>query len=156
MKLKGPSVAADAACASSLVALHQACHALANRDIDIAMVGGVNAILTPDVMISFMQSGLLSQDGHCRVFDARADGYVRAEACGVVAAKRLADAYADGDRILGVVRGVKLTQTGVRQSFIAPSNGRGSHATAWEAAEVSAAEIGYIEAHATGTGRCCG
>ncbi len=153
MKLKGPSVAADAACASSLVALHQACHALTNRDIDIAMVGGVNAILTPDVMISFMQSGLLSQDGHCRVFDARADGYVRAEACGVVAAKRLADAHADGDRILGVVRGVKLTQTGVRQSFIAPSGIAQEEVmrTAWEAAEVTAAEIGYIEAHATGT-----
>lgn len=153
MKLKGPSVAADAACASSLVALHQACHALTNRDIDIAMVGGVNAILTPDVMISFMQSGLLSQDGHCRVFDALADGYVRAEACGVVAVKRLADAYADGDRILGVVRGVKLTQTGVRQSFIAPSGIAQEEVmrTTWEAAEVSAADIGYIEAHATGT-----
>jgi acyl transferase domain-containing protein len=153
LKLKGPSMAADAACSSSLVALHQASAALSSQEIDLAFVGGVNATLTPDVSLSFAQAGFLSQDGHCRVFDARADGYVRAEACGMVALKRLADAERDGNRILGVLRGIKLAQTGLRQGFMAPNGVAQEEVVqaAWQAAEVSGADIGYLEAHATGT-----
>jgi acyl transferase domain-containing protein len=113
----------------------------------LAFVGGVNAILTPDVAISFAQAGLLSQDGHCRVFDAKADGYVRAEACGMVAVKRLDDALRQGDRILGVVRSVKLTQTGLRQGFMTP-NGIAQEALmqeAWQAAGIQGHELDTLK-----------
>jgi acyl transferase domain-containing protein len=152
-KLEGPSVAVDAACASSFVALQQAVAALRRGEIDLAFVGGVNAILTPDVMLSFAQAGLLAEDGRCRAFDARADGYVRAEACAMVALKRARDARADGDRILAVVRAVELAQAGHRQAFMAPQGLAQERLLrrTWEAAGIGPSDLGYVEAHANGT-----
>ena len=153
LRVAGPSMAVDAACASSLVALHQAHRALSSGEIDIALVGGVNAILSPDVMISFAQTTLLSQDGHIRSFDASADGYVRSEACGMIALMRLEDAETSGREVLALVRGVELSQTGPRHGFVTP-NGLAQHEVirrTWKSAGVGAEDIGYVEAHASGT-----
>ena len=82
--LRGPSMAIDTACSSSLVAAHLACQSLRTGESDLALVGGVNLILTPELTITFSQARMLSPDGRCKTFDARADGYVRGEGCGVI------------------------------------------------------------------------
>ena len=90
----------DTACSSSLVAVHLACRALRGGECDLAVVGGVHLILSPDNAVSMCQSRMMAADGRCKTFDASADGFGQAEGCGVVVLKRLSDALADGDRIL--------------------------------------------------------
>ncbi len=92
LDLRGPSIAIDTACSSSLVAAHLAIRSLRANECDMAIVGGVNAILTPETTLAFSQAQMLSPDGKCRPFDHRANGYVRGEGCGVVVLKRLSDA----------------------------------------------------------------
>ena len=89
LNLRGPCMSIDAACASSLVALHQAIRSLRNHECEIALVGGVNLILDPAITINLCQSGMMSPDGRCKTFDAAANGYVRGEGCGVLVLKRL-------------------------------------------------------------------
>ncbi len=108
--LQGPAVSIDTACSSSLVALHSPCRSLRNRDCDLALVGGVNLILSPETVISMCQSRMMAPDGRCKTFDADADGFGQAEGCAVVVVKRLSDAKRDGDRILALVRGVAVNQ----------------------------------------------
>lgn len=96
--LRGPSLSVDTACSSSLVALDIACRGLKTGECDIALVGGVNAILTPDVTITFSRASMLSPDGRCKAFDERANGYVRGEGAGVDVLKPMARAIADRDR----------------------------------------------------------
>lgn len=153
LRCKGPSMAIDAACASSLVALHQATQALRQGEIDLALVGAVNAILSPDVTISFAQTPLLSRDGHVRSLDANADGYVRGEACGMIAITRLPDARAAGHRVRALLRAVSLTQTGPRNGFAMPNGLAQTQVmqSCWESAGVGPQDVGYVEAHATGT-----
>ena len=103
---RGPSLAIDTACSSSLVAIHEAVHSLRRGESDMALAGGVNLILRPDVTIALSRSHMMAPDGRCKAFDARADGFVRSEGCGVLVLKRLSDAEADGDRILALIRGV--------------------------------------------------
>ena len=103
--LEGPAMAIDMACASALAAVHQAVAALQRGEIDLALAGGVNAVLSPAVTGFMMEAGMLSRRGQCRPFDASADGYVRGEGCGIVVLKRLREAEADGDRIWAVVKG---------------------------------------------------
>ena len=102
--LRGPSVPFDTACSSSLVALHYAVRDLLDGTCEAALVGGVNALLSPRMYISHAKSGMLSPRGRCRTFDAGADGYVRGEGAGVVLLKPLDRALADGDRSRGVLR----------------------------------------------------
>jgi 3-oxoacyl-(acyl-carrier-protein) synthase/NAD(P)-dependent dehydrogenase (short-subunit alcohol dehydrogenase family)/acyl carrier protein len=151
--LTGPSMAIDTACSSSLVGLHLACQSLGDRESDAAMVGGVHLILSPHVMVSFSQARMLSPDGRSKTFDASADGYSRGEGCGVVVLKRLADAVADGDTILGVIRGTAVNQDGPSGGLTVP-NGMSQQAVirrALDVAGVSPSDIDYVEAHGTGT-----
>ena len=119
--LEGPAVTVDTACSSSLVALHQAAAALRTGEADLALAGGVNAILTSTVTKIFTDAGMLASDGHCKTFDAAADGYVRGEGCGMVVLKRFADAEAAGDRILAVVLGSAVNQDGASAGLTVPN-----------------------------------
>lgn len=154
LDLRGPSMAIDTACSSSLVTVHLACQSLRSGESDVCLAGGVNLILAPDSTISSSQTGLLSSQGRCRSFDASADGYVRGEGCGVVVLKRLSDAVRDGDNILGLIRGSAVNHNGLSNSMSAP-NGLAQQATIRQAlrnGNVQPAEIGYVDAHAVGTG----
>ena len=151
--LHGPSLSIDTACSSSLVAVHQACTALLAGDCDMALAGGVNAIVAPETTTSLSHARMLAPDGRCKAFDAAADGFVRGEGCGVVVLKRLSDAAAAGDRILAVIRGTALNQDGPSSGLTAP-NGRSQEAVIREAlanAGVKPEEVSYVEAHGTGT-----
>ncbi|MGB7874916.1 MAG: condensation domain-containing protein, partial [Anaerolineales bacterium] len=151
--LRGPSMAVDTACSSSLVATHLACQSLRNGESDLALAGGVNLILSPELTITFSQARMLSPDGHCKTFDANADGYVRGEGCGVVVLKRLSDALNDRDNILALIRGSAVNQDGRSNGLTAP-NGLAQQDVIRRAltdAQVDPGQIGYVEAHGTGT-----
>lgn len=151
--LRGPSMAVDTACSSSLVAAHLACQSLRSGESDLALAGGVNLILTPELTITFSQARMLSPDGRCKTFDAGADGYVRGEGCGVVVLKRLSDALRDGDNIFALIRGSAVNQDGRSNGLTAP-NGLAQQDVIRQAlsdAQVTPNQIGYVEAHGTGT-----
>jgi acyl transferase domain-containing protein/surfactin synthase thioesterase subunit/acyl carrier protein len=150
---RGPSLAIDTACSSSLVAVHLACQSLRSGESDLALAGGANLLLCPEVTLIFSQAHMMAPDGRCKTFDARANGYVRAEGCGVVVLKRLADAVRDDDRILAVIRGSAINQDGRSNGMTAP-NGPAQEAVIRQAlgnAEAHPSEIGYVELHGTGT-----
>ena len=151
--LQGPSVAVDTACSSSLVAIHQACQALQLGECDLALAGGANVLLTPATMITFSSAHMLSPDGRCKTFDAAADGYVRGEGCGVIVVKRLEDALRDGDHIRAVIRGSAINQDGASGGLTVP-NGVAQQrviASALKRAGLEPRDVGYLEAHGTGT-----
>ena len=150
---EGPAVALDTACSASLVAIHQAAGALRQGEADLALAGGVNAILGTELTEMFREAGMLSADGRCKTFDASADGYVRGEGCGLLVLKRLSDAERDGDRILGVLLGSAVNQDGASAGLTVP-NGAAQERVIGEAlgrAGVEAREVDYLEAHGTGT-----
>ena len=151
--LQGPCVALDTACSSSLTAVHLACQSLRLGECDLALAGGVNAILTPDAIINFSQARMMALDGRCKTFDASADGFVRGEGCGMIVLKRVSDARRDGDPILAVVRGSAVNQDGRSNGLTAP-NGPSQMAViraALARAGVPPNAVGYVEAHGTGT-----
>ncbi len=151
--LQGPSLSIDTACSSSLVAIHLACQALRVGDCRMALAGGVNLMLSTEPFAAFAESRMLAGDGRCKTFDAAADGFARGEGCGIVVLKRLADAQADGDDVLAVIRGSAVNQDGPSSGLTAP-NGPAQEAvirTALQRAGVEPREVGYIEAHGTGT-----
>ncbi|MBN1991920.1 MAG: AMP-binding protein [Anaerolineae bacterium] len=153
LDLRGPSLIVDTACSSALLAVHLACQSLRQGESDLALAGGVNLILSPDLSRIFAQAGMLAADGRCKAFDAAADGYGRGEGCGVVVLKRLADAVADKDNILAVIKGSAVNQDGRTNGLTAP-NGPSQQQVIRQAlknAQVSPHEIGYIETHGTGT-----
>jgi acyl transferase domain-containing protein/NADPH:quinone reductase-like Zn-dependent oxidoreductase/acyl carrier protein len=151
--LQGPAVAVDTACSSSLVAIHQACQALQLGECDLALAGGANVLLTPATMITFSHAHMLAPDGRCKTFDAAADGYVRGEGCGVIVIKRLEDAIRDGDRIRAVIRGSAINQDGASGGLTVP-NGIAQQRVIGDAlkrAGIAPSDVGYLEAHGTGT-----
>ncbi|WP_051836754.1 type I polyketide synthase [Streptomyces sp. NRRL WC-3742] len=151
--LQGPSLSVDTACSSSLVSVHLACQSLRAGESDLALAGGVNALLAPEAFVVLSRANMLSPDGRCATFDASANGYVRAEGCGVLVLKRLSAAQADGDRILALIRGSAINQDG-RSSGITVPNGQAQQDVVREAldrARVPHSSIGYVEAHGTGT-----
>ncbi len=151
--LEGPAMPVNTACASALAAVHQAVTALQRKEIDLALVGAVNAALSPAMTRFLTDNGLLSPDGRCKTFDASADGYVRGEGCGMVVLKRLSEAEADGDRIWAVVLGSAVNQNGATLGLTLP-NGRAQQraiADALERARVAPSEVDYLEAHGLGT-----
>ena len=127
LDLHGPCLAVDTACSSSLVAVHLACQSLRAGESDLALAGGVNLILSPAVSVAICRARMLAPDGRCKTFDAAADGYVRAEGCGVVVLKRLSDALAAGDRVLALIRGSAINQDGATAGLTVP-NGRAQEA----------------------------
>ena len=151
--LHGPNMAIDTACSSSLVAIHGAMRSLRLREADLALAGGVGLTLSPDGSILTSRARMMSFDGRCKTFDASADGYVRAEGCGMLVLKRLSDALRDGDRIDAVIRGAAINQDGRSSGLTAP-NGAAQVAVIRAAlanARLAPEDISYIEAHGTGT-----
>lgn len=151
--LRGPSMAVDTACSSSLISLHLACRSLDSGEAELALAGGVNAILSPALSISLAKAGMLSPTGRCRAFDATADGYVRGEGAGFLLLKPLEQAVADQDRVYAVIRGTAVRQGGRRNGLTAP-DGWGQEAViraAWELSGVSPAQADYVEAQGNGT-----
>ncbi|MBA2682743.1 MAG: AMP-binding protein, partial [Ktedonobacteraceae bacterium] len=146
LDLRGPSIAMDTACSSSLLAVHQACQSLRNGECQLALAGGVNIILMPDLTITFSQARMMSSDGHCKTFDESADGYVRGEGCGLVLLKSLTDAQRDGDTILAVIRGSAVNQDGRSNGITAP-NGPSQEAVIRQAlqnARVTPEQISFV------------
>jgi acyl transferase domain-containing protein/NAD(P)-dependent dehydrogenase (short-subunit alcohol dehydrogenase family)/acyl carrier protein/SAM-dependent methyltransferase len=151
--LRGPALTINTACSSSLTALEIACSHLRSGSIDVALVGATNLMLTPELSVTFAKAGMLSPDGECRTFDASANGYVRAEGIAAVVVKRLSDAYAAGDTIYGIIRGIAVNQDGASNGITAP------HVDAQEQllraclhdADLSSHDITYLETHGTGT-----
>ena len=151
--LVGPAVAVDTASSSSLVAVHQAARALLGGEAELALAGGVNVIASGSRTETFGRAGMLSPEGRCRSFDARAKGYVRGEGCGVVVLKRLSSAEAAGDRILAVIRGSAVNQDGASSGLTAP-RGPAQERLIEEAlarAGWAPAEVEYLEGHGSGT-----
>ncbi|KAL0945469.1 hypothetical protein HGRIS_000958 [Hohenbuehelia grisea] len=153
MQLSGPSIVVDTACSSSAVAVYQGCRALMNGDCNAAMVGGVNVISSPDMMIGLDRGHFLSPTGQCKAFDASADGYSRSEGCGIFVLKRLSDAIAENDNILGVIRGIEVNQSGLAHSITHPH--APTQATLFKRVlantGIDATRVTVVEAHGTGT-----
>ncbi|WRY91442.1 acyltransferase domain-containing protein [Streptomyces longwoodensis] len=151
--LTGPSMAVDTACSSSLTAVHLAVQSLRSGESDLAVAGGVNVILSPVIPVSVSAGGALSPSGHCRTFDEAADGYLRGEGSGAVVLKRLSAALADGDRVYAVLPGSAVNQDGASSGLTVP-NGTAQKALieqALQQAGLTGREVGYAEAHGTGT-----
>ena len=153
LNLRGPSLTVDTACSASLVAVHLACRSLRADECSLAVAGGVSLMLSPDVTISLSKWGFLAPDGRCKTFDERANGFVRGEGAGVVVLKRLSDAIADGDRIIGLIRGTAVNQDGRTSVLTAPSGVAQAEVIrqALENGMVAAEQVDYVEAHGTGT-----
>jgi len=153
LDLNGPSIAVDTACSSSLVTVDMACQSLRRGEIGMALAGGVNLILSPEMTVALTKAYMMSLDGRCKAFDATADGYVRGEGCGMLVLKRFSDAQADGDRILALIRGTAVNHDGRSNGLSAP-NGPAQEAVIRAAladAHLAPHQIGLIEAHGTGT-----
>ena len=154
LNFNGPAVSIHTACSTSLVAVTQAWHALAQGQCDIALAGGASVLVPQASGYLHVEGGMESADGRCRPFDAQASGTVFGSGGGVVVLKRLSQALADGDTIYGVIEGVGLNNDGGdKASFTAPSVSGQAQAIrmALEHAQVNARSIGYVEAHGTGT-----
>ncbi|WP_434085078.1 polyketide synthase Pks13 [Mycobacterium paraterrae] len=150
----GPSVAVDTACSSSLVATHQAVQALRSGECDVAMAGGVNALITPAVTLGFDEIGqVLSPDGRIKSFSADADGYTRSEGGAMLVLKRVDDARRDGDQILAVIAGSAVNHDGRSNGLIAPNPDAQADVLrrAYKDAGINPRTIDYVEAHGTGT-----
>ena len=151
--LEGPTIPVELNCASSLVAVHYAVSALRQGEVDMALVGGAHAVLSPDLTREMAELGMLSASGRCRAFDAAADGFVRGEGCGMVVLKRLSEAEADGDRIWGVILGSAVNQNGASAGPTVP-NGPAQERVIEEAlarGSVNPSEVDYLEAHGAGS-----
>ena len=150
----GPSVAVDTACSSSLVATHQAVQGLRNGECDVAMAGGVNALITPAVTLGFDEIGqVLSPDGRIKSFSSDADGYTRSEGGAMLVLKRVDDARRDGDQILAVIAGSAVNHDGRSNGLIAPNPDAQADVLrrAYKDAGINPRTIDYVEAHGTGT-----
>lgn len=153
LNLHGPSEPVDTACSSSLVAIHRAVQMIQSGDCNTAIAGGISALLTPQLYISFNKAGMLSENGRCHTFSDQANGYVRGEGVGMILLKRLEDAERDGDHIYGVIRSSAENHGGRANSLTAPN----MHAQAallkkaYSKAGVDPRTVTYIEAHGTGT-----
>jgi acyl transferase domain-containing protein/enoyl-CoA hydratase/carnithine racemase/acyl carrier protein len=149
----GPSILIDTACSSSLVAVHTAIQSLQLGECGTALVGGVNFICHPDLSLAYHKAGMLSPDAKCKVFDAQANGYVRAEGAVMILLKPLSKAINDRDSIQAVIKGSAINHGGLAGGLTVPNPKKQSELIikAWERANISPQELTYIEAHGTGT-----
>src|SRR5437867_3997226 len=153
LNLHGPAIAVDTACSSSFVTIHLACQGLWSRETEMALAGGVFLQPTPGFYQVATRAGMLSPEGKCYSFDARANGFVPGEAVGVIVLKRLRDALQDGDHIHGVIAGSGINQDGKSNGLIAP-NGRAQERlerSVYERFNINPETIQVVEAHGTGT-----
>lgn len=151
--LRGSAKTIDTACSSSLVAIHDACQNLLLGESDMAVAGGIFLLVDPFAHVGFSQADVLSPDGRCYVFDERAQGLVLGEGAGLVLLKRYVDARRDGDNILGVISGSAVNNDGKTIGLTVP-NLDGQKAVIRKAVErsgVDVRDIGFYEAHGTGT-----
>ncbi|MBN3809463.1 type I polyketide synthase [Paraburkholderia sp. Ac-20347] len=149
----GPALTVNTACSSALVGMLLAVHSLQRGECDLAIAGAVNLLLSPELSLIFGRAQMLSPDGHCKTFDAAANGYVRGEGCAVTVLKRYADAVKDGDRILAIIKGGAMNQDGASNGITAP-NGLAQEAVvraALSSAGLNGNAVHYVEAHGTGT-----
>ena len=154
LNLKGPSFTVQSACSSSLVAVHVACESLLHYQCDLALAGGTGANVPQRSGYLHQEGSIMSPDGHCRAFDARARGAVAGSGVGLVALKRLEEALADGDQIHAVIRGSAINNDGSSKvGYTAPSvDGQAEViVTAQTVAGVAASTVSYVEAHGTAT-----
>ncbi|WP_442790907.1 polyketide synthase Pks13 [Nocardia sp. NBC_01327] len=150
---RGPSVAIDTACSSSLVAVHDAIRALRSGEADLALAGGVNALVAPMATLGFDANGGVAKDGHIKAFSSDADGMVRGEGGALVVLKRLADAERDGDKIYAVIKGSAVNNDGRSNGLLAPNPVAQADVLrrAYRDAGIAPSSVDYIEAHGTGT-----
>lgn len=155
LDLRGPSMALDTACSSSLVAVHQAGHSLRAGECELALVGGVNMLLSPSLSNALHRAGMLAVDGRSRPFDTRARGYVRAEGAAVVCLKTAERALADGDRIYALLLGSAVGHGGRGNGLTAPRAvaQRAVINDALNNGGVQPNAVRYVEVHGTGTER---
>lgn len=153
LNLRGPSIPYDTACSSSLFAMHYAVQSIVRGEIGMALVAGINVLLTPTNYVAFAKTGMLSPRGQCRTFDAGADGYVRAEGGVLLLLKSLRRAVDDRDRIHGVIKGTAVNHSGRSQTLTSPNAFAQSHVIqeAYLRAGVSPDRVSYVEAHGTAT-----
>lgn len=151
--LQGPSMQTDTACSSALVSLISAVRALQNKDIELALVGGISLLLTPHMTIGFSQMGVLSKDGRCKTFSSKADGFAQGEGCSSVILKRLSDARKNQDNILAVIEGVSVNHDGRSLTLTTPSSIAQQKMlnSAIKDANLTSEDIQYVETHGTGT-----
>lgn len=149
--LQGPSVSMDAGCTSSLTSLYLACQSLWSDEAEMALAGGVNLILSPDITLMTSKAGLLSPDGKCKTWDAQADGFVRGEGAGVLVLKRLSQVE-PGDRIYAVIEGIATNHNGHNAWITAPSLPAQEKLLqeAYRKARIDPAAVDYVELHGTG------
>ena len=151
--LTGPAIPVLLNCAASLVTVQQAVTGLRQGEVDLALVGGVNAVFSAGLTSEMAALGMLSRQGRCMTFDASADGFVRSEGCGMVVLKRLAEAEADGDPIWAVIRGTAVNQNGASAGPTVP-NGPAQERVieaALSQAGIAPADVDYLEAHGAGS-----
>ena len=151
LDLRGPSTALDAACASSLVAIHHGRQSLMTRETDVAIVGGVNVLAGPGLTRVLDIAGATSKDGICRSFDNEANGYGRGEGASVIILKRASDAIRDDDRILAVIKGSAVGQDGRTNGIMAPNGDAQASVARTALGHIDPTTIQYVEAHATST-----
>nr|WP_226001950.1 SDR family NAD(P)-dependent oxidoreductase [Paenibacillus sp. BJ-4] len=153
LNIHGPSEPVETACSSSLVAIHRAVRAIEDGSCEMAIAGGVNVIITPELHISFNKAGMLCEDGRCKTFSNKANGYVRGEGAGMLFLKKLKDAEKAGDHIYGVIRGTAINHGGRANSLTAPNPKAQADVLvhAYTKAGIDPRTVSYIEAHGTGT-----
>lgn len=153
LNLHGPSAPLDTACSSSLVALHRAIESIHTGSCDMAIVGGVQVMLTAAAFISFGAAGMLASDGKCKTFDEKADGYVRGEGSGAIFIKPLSMAEADGNHIYALIKATAENHGGKATMLTAPNPNAQADllVEAYEKAQIDPTTVGYIECHGTGT-----
>ncbi len=154
LNLKGPSVVVQTACSTSLVAVHLGCQSLLNKECDIVLAGGVRVTVPEQAGYFYQEGGIASPDGHCRPFDAQAQGTLTGNGVGIVVLKRLSEALADGDYIHAVIKGSAINNDGSgKVGYTAPSvDGQADVIVeALAVADVEPETISYVEAHGTAT-----